>query len=1760
MSPLSSYRFVFALLLASLVCAPALDAQVVIRDRIQLKPATLATLAGHAAEGRSGTVVVSQSGDLIVRVPDLASAGESGTGGWNIYGNPAVQLQWSVTNAEGTATSSFPLGDYAYEFGNYGWYCYGWYYRRYPQYCDTAPLSARQLRQTKYVVYNFEGDDINWFSLGSVQAGDILEVTYETWDGQSIALPLSVRSTEEEDWLAEASALDRHRFNMDGDVCPMDLDPQRGDSCPTADRNRIRVRFAVEPSAAVLVADSDNDGVVGSAGDEAAEYADDRVGALLLYNDDDDDNDDIPDYEDTDVPGEDDLGLLRIDVEPVAGLEYRLEAFEGDQNVRLWTQQSKGEEVTLPATFGADDLPDELFVEGIAWNDTSSALAFYGYDPAEPADYIVADTVGFYSGTQAYGMDEELVAGQMATVTLFGLPDGSEVEFVVAKNGVPRAPVIAPASGVAALTTFDVSESWGSAGDVYTVVAKADGGRLLFMSDEFTIVPAAPAAATAEPVATGAVADGAGQLSTRVTVRDAYGNAVADSTPVSLALLSGTAEFDANTPTGFTLGGEVLLNFDAPFDGGAGLRPLAPGLEGDSVYVPAGALTASLSATTNELDVQTGGTSTVTLSTNAADGAEVRWSVSSVAPGAPSTFTSQVSAGAASLVVGAQGAPVGPSVITATIGARRLVHVIYFDSSAPVRTEVINRVIAGDVAAIAGSDDFGWGEGFNLADGSTYDGGETAWSTAGPALSSPAQVSLYDETFGLPDGTTVDSSASPWTLQSPGDIAVQNGRLRIGVTGQAYWVSGPIDLGAAPGPVRIEVEAGVEGAHVLGDLLTFEYRIDGGTWMLFDECREVFAVCLGRLSAGTAYQTSTEGIEGQTLEVRVGAQNSRNAYFLDRVAVTYEARPTFSAQNGRFVARDFDGPGAFEERVWESEPISITGAPVEISLSALSFGQLEADDQIVAAYRLNGGPETVFAQHQGAFLGAPNAYTNIRPHESQTLSVGGLTGQTLQVIVRARLDEAGEGYAWDNVTVQRENAPTVEAWTAGFDDLPSGATAGTGNPAWSLDASRVRRGVFSVQNGRFKAANTDGVGVWQSGPIDIAAGVADLDLSLQAEGQLARYDVVRAYYRVDGGAWTLIAERSHRFNGYAPVPLSVDGIAGETLEVEVYMFSAVNGALYLNNLEVTTTEPRSWVLRRPYRYEVMETPAASLGSGNPQPIYSSDVEVPVGTEVIVRGAPETQYTFRFTGSNATKIVAVDGTTEDPGEPGTQLVTTDENGNATVQIRSLGDWQPQDPQQRYEAVQFELALQNGDVSWTDEVYVAPQTTVGALSDFTSGFFGGTAESGYAIAGGIAGGVVLPISDVGVVLRNVWHMMPATGGDVDKAELSLALLGLGLEPFFILADWADGPITTVRQIVGFMGDVPARVHLLNALVRAAKVPDFRAGFVRLVADLGTKPGFVQYFKQVVTSGDSYEAMARSHDEFGESFSGVIDRAVLLGCSIPLNAPSSRTRATYTEDALASVTSQLPSREGQGCSSAALRSFTSLLGGPLPSKTIRAFKEFGDDAMLDGLVRMIGKTKLNGTDLNKFYSSNLFEAGFDIPSELVRSDILMDEVAFTKRLVKSSDAISSDAKAIEAFNFHFSEIVRKVRTDPSTNGRFGGLSELIAWDMLISRGILPDSDLFLGLKHSVGGEIDAIAKARNTLFEVKLNVVARNEKTRSGRKVTLLDQIVKPGEDYAGYSMTFVTFGSLEDVASFEKYVDKQWRSTSKVDITINETIKL
>jgi uncharacterized repeat protein (TIGR01451 family) len=143
----------------------------------------------------------------------------------------------------------------------------------------------------------------------------------------------------------------------------------------------------------------------------------------------------------------------------------------------------------------------------------------------------------------------------------------------------------------------------------------------------------------------------------------------------------------------------------------------------------------------------------------------------------------------------------------------------------------------------------------------------------------------------------------------------------------------------------------------------------------------------------------------------------------------------------------------------------------------------------------------------------------------------------------------------------------VLPWSENF-ALPNGTTHDAGDTAWSTNASNLGpMAVFSVQDGEFKSSNTDYVGEWVSGAINISeTNGVDVSLRIRGEGDLEEIgrwrDYIRIYCRLDGDPKDeeFIAEEKGSFNDEDWLVVRDYGIGGGAETIQIVIRTRTTGA------------------------------------------------------------------------------------------------------------------------------------------------------------------------------------------------------------------------------------------------------------------------------------------------------------------------------------------------------------------------------------------------------------------------------------------------------------------------------------------------------------------------------------------------------------------------------------------------------------------------
>jgi hypothetical protein len=125
----------------------------------------------------------------------------------------------------------------------------------------------------------------------------------------------------------------------------------------------------------------------------------------------------------------------------------------------------------------------------------------------------------------------------------------------------------------------------------------------------------------------------------------------------------------------------------------------------------------------------------------------------------------------------------------------------------------------------------------------------------------------------------------------------------------------------------------------------------------------------------------------------------------------------------------------------------------------------------------------------------------------------------------------------------------------------NGTTVDNSATGWYLDASKVQStGYFAVKSNRFTASKTGGEGVWYSRVFSTAGYTGwQAAVKITAEGGLTSSEYVKIYYKIDGGAETLLAQGTGNFG---TLDYTSAALNGSTIQLVVRIYNITASAYY----------------------------------------------------------------------------------------------------------------------------------------------------------------------------------------------------------------------------------------------------------------------------------------------------------------------------------------------------------------------------------------------------------------------------------------------------------------------------------------------------------------------------------------------------------------------------------------------------------------------
>lgn len=470
---------------------------------------------------------------------------------------------------------------------------------------------------------------------------------------------------------------------------------------------------------------------------------------------------------------------------------------------------------------------------------------------------------------------------------------------------------------------------------------------------------------------------------------------------------------------------------------------------------------------------------------------------------------------------------------------------------------------------------------------------------------------LWLEDFTLSNGATSDTGTTSWTTQNGGSstFSVSSNEFRvsgIGTASEGIWTSGQIDIS---GQANVTISANVRssGATMNSsgtylDYLRVYYVLNSGSEILFSEQ-------LGSINNNSTTNTtiSTGSLTGTTLKIIVKARASGTDefYYFDNIKVTgtpiSSSLTVTSAASGTITCSTAS--------VTLSATASVSGVTYSWT-GPNGFSSVQQNPVVTAA-----GQYTVTASTGTCAALSTVTVSENKTAPSLTASGANLLCSATSVTITASSSTSGVTYQWtgpggftstqQNPTVSTPGTYSVTAkdpangctttqsvevtassgsstattlWLEDF-TFANGTTSDTGTTSWSI--SNPGSGTFSVQNNEFMASfSAANEGVWQSGVVSIEGKsdvVISVDLKSGTAGSgdyLESDDYIRVYYKLNGGAETLIygdaAGLNGIDNGTATLAVSSSSLTGSTVQVVIRARnSSTTERYYFDNVKIT---------------------------------------------------------------------------------------------------------------------------------------------------------------------------------------------------------------------------------------------------------------------------------------------------------------------------------------------------------------------------------------------------------------------------------------------------------------------------------------------------------------------------------------------------------------------------------------------------------------
>lgn len=481
--------------------------------------------------------------------------------------------------------------------------------------------------------------------------------------------------------------------------------------------------------------------------------------------------------------------------------------------------------------------------------------------------------------------------------------------------------------------------------------------------------------------------------------------------------------------------------------------------------------------------------------------------------------------------------------------------------------------------------------------------------TAGSAT---AATFWLEDFAGLSNGATSDAGSTAWTtsVTGSGTYSVQNNEYKVsfsGSQGVGIWTSQSIDISSKTNVtfsvnLRSEV-ASSSDAFEATDYIRVYYKLNGGAETLVYE--DFAGIGTTTNSTGSITVTSAT-LTGSSLQVIIKTSNSdpTERYFFDNISVTGSSAGTATVTptvtgtvtctataqlsataSSSVTAWSWTGPNGFTSAL--QNPVVSAGGQyiVTATLSsgcAVSATTTVSENKTTPDITASGGSlgclSTITLNVNSSVSNAtyswsgPNGFTSTAKNPS--VSTAGTYTATVT-------NPANGCVASQAVTVSSGSTAAAIFWNEDFTGLSNGTTSDAGTTAWST--STTGSGTYSVQSNEFKTSfSAQAEGVWSSQVVNIS-GKSNVTFSVDLRSEVTssnsweNSDYIRVYYKLNGGAETLVYEDlagiGSTTTGTASTTITSAALNGSTLQVIIKTNnSGDTERYYFDNIKLTGSD------------------------------------------------------------------------------------------------------------------------------------------------------------------------------------------------------------------------------------------------------------------------------------------------------------------------------------------------------------------------------------------------------------------------------------------------------------------------------------------------------------------------------------------------------------------------------------------------------------